>query len=509
MATFNHLPAELLIHIQRAVDSPRDLHSLISASPDCLRTFLPNRIRTLASVLKNAIPEGALRHALAFCYLPSPLPTPLPDGLLTSQERDTILIPAIEPFLQRYFSDADEPFDVPMDITSLTFLFKLHALVSRFADEYFLHAAWQLKSTKSSGALKDDFPPPSRKELTRLQRAFFRFELYCRLFPPTSGFGSISIQPQSQLRLFVERLSLWEVEEMSCAHNYLSRLISEVVDDLQEQVVLEVLGSPGAQVSSEARPYDPKTQERYASGIATWGRKLDGSPAPVRRHPHPPDRTVVPRQSVDAITAPPPVPPRGSTLSRQRLFDFDDSQIGTVASAGLGHTEDLVNGDDEQRRVLIHKHVRHRLAFAEVLKYSPPADPGHPNIPDGVSSNDPYQPNLGYRLYKRQGPNKFHGIYSEGNGGMRNFVYSPLRERGYVFWDSERVGIRRVAWRLKQASNVSLRTIRTMFRYKVRSVPERIKGIMVRAVEERRIIDRFANHHSSRQGGQFRPVLRA
>ena len=63
------------------------------------------------------------------------------DRVVTGLQKTRISIAAIEPSLQRYFSDADEPFDVPMDITSLTFLFKLHALVSRFADEYFFHLA--------------------------------------------------------------------------------------------------------------------------------------------------------------------------------------------------------------------------------------------------------------------------------------------------------------------------------------------------------------------------------
>ncbi|MBE3048347.1 hypothetical protein IMZ48_38750 [Candidatus Bathyarchaeota archaeon] len=412
MATINHLPPELLVHIQGAVDSPRDLHSLISASPDCLRTFRLNRIRILESVLRNAIPEGTLRDSLAFCYLPSPLPAPLTDSM-SHQEQVSVSIAAVEPFLQRYFSD--EAFDVPTDITSLTFLFKLHALVSRFADEYFIHAAQQLKSTKSSGALVDDFPPPSRTELTRLQRAFFRFELYCRVFPPQPDFSRADpIGSESQFRLFVGRLSPWEVEEMSCAHNFLTFLISEVIDDLQEQVVLAVLNYPGAYGVRKAEPYSSKIKERYASGIATRGRLNDGSPAPVRRHPHPPDRPELSGQSSRMRRA--RLGRLVSPLGRYAHFDYSDKHIGRLASAGLGHTEDLANGDDKQRRILIQKNVGFdRDGFADARLHSPPADPGDLHIPGEDASNDPCHPNSGYRLFKRQGQHKYDRVMVGGD----------------------------------------------------------------------------------------------
>lgn len=154
MAALETLAPELLILIQRMVDSPRDLHSLISASPTCFRSFCLNRRQILLSVVVNGILPGALRHAVAICHVPPPV---VSRSRQRKRRRHDPDIPSnsLKAFLDKYFSE--EAFDLLTNITDIATLFRLQALVSRFADEYFVRATGLLCTTNA--------PTPQDSEL--------------------------------------------------------------------------------------------------------------------------------------------------------------------------------------------------------------------------------------------------------------------------------------------------------------------------------------------------------
>jgi len=97
----------------------------------------------------------------------------------------------------------------------------LHRCVQTLAD---LFVSQALSQPSGPGKL-DHVPsyPLSHMELARIQRAFYRFEMFCNLFgngvdKDYSGYRDV--------RMFLRRFSSWENEQLACVHDFLMRLIS-------------------------------------------------------------------------------------------------------------------------------------------------------------------------------------------------------------------------------------------------------------------------------------------
>jgi hypothetical protein len=75
--------------------------------------------------------------------------------------------------------------------------------------------------------------PPSREELNRIKRAFYRFEIYSNIFDGMSppSWASQSLVPQGQVQLtpwaiFFASFSPWENEQLACVHDYFVTLLA-------------------------------------------------------------------------------------------------------------------------------------------------------------------------------------------------------------------------------------------------------------------------------------------
>lgn len=401
MATdaFESLSEDVLILVQSALDSPQDLYSLISASPQCLCAFRANRRRILWSVLKNGIQPAALRHALAVFQIP-----PIPSFTNRSPKKVTQMAKAFHFFSKKYFAQ-QLPVELPSDVGTIINLFKFLSLVNRFIDQYVIHATRQMGLELSSA----QFPPLSATERARIQRAFFRYELYSRMFL-VNNWG-INVMAQVY---FFKRMTRWEVEEIVYIHNYLACLITEVVDDLQEEIVQAALVAPGATTQGKLKPYARMTDERCTKGIMTWGRLPGGTPSLVRRHPQPltwePPATLKELPSTSA-TQTEHLDFRGwieTSKGGRRIFhDLDDPDITSRASRGLAYLEDLMMGDANRRRSLVQRppefpvHYWHGASFADAV------DAGGWGISDNAvtehpaeleTADDPCRESMGYRL---------------------------------------------------------------------------------------------------------------
>ena len=76
--------------------------------------------------------------------------------------------------------------------------------------------------------------PVSTEETVRIHRALYRFELYCDLFRPTT---QSRLDPDEACERLLNLWPAWEVEELGCINNYLSRRLSEVIDEVAEHDV--------------------------------------------------------------------------------------------------------------------------------------------------------------------------------------------------------------------------------------------------------------------------------
>jgi hypothetical protein len=65
--------------------------------------------------------------------------------------------------------------------------------------------------------------PPSHMEIARIQRAFYRFEMFCNLFRRAVD---MDLQNYEKRLMFLRHFSFWENEQLACVHDFLTRLIT-------------------------------------------------------------------------------------------------------------------------------------------------------------------------------------------------------------------------------------------------------------------------------------------
>lgn len=189
MADFELLPCEILTQILLGLPTTASLYSLIRGSPRCYQIFLASKERFLLDLTSRAIHPAALADALA--------------AVVASQlkhmrsDRDTVLN-----FIQKYEKSRHEPRkqDSPRFLRpTAVSLCQLHRSARLFIEDMTIRSTDLLAHCLSSAV--DTTPTTtnpsvssisrttefesrslSRSEEGRLQRAFYRHELFGHLF---------------------------------------------------------------------------------------------------------------------------------------------------------------------------------------------------------------------------------------------------------------------------------------------------------------------------------------
>ncbi|MCJ1256204.1 hypothetical protein MMC24_004024 [Lignoscripta atroalba] len=126
-----------------------------------------------------------------------------------------------------------------------------------------------------SGTIDPDYSPPSMNEVCRIQRIFYRFELYCNLFReynrrPRDKEHRFSAAEQE--RLFHRKFATWEIEQLACVRDYLMRQLSVAFDEVADHDVLWGELMINAELDSLG---DNSWKEHYLSLGLGYIRKLD------------------------------------------------------------------------------------------------------------------------------------------------------------------------------------------------------------------------------------------
>lgn len=456
------LAPELLSLILQSADSPRDLHAIISAIPACLQIFRTAPEITLSSVLQNAITPDALPHALAILYVPEP----------PKDENDDIdvVAEAIDPFLKMYFQGG--VFEFPRGMTSIIELSRLYLRISAFIDDYVARALGSLgvaeyQPRDPDGGSKAQAAPVSYMERTRLQRAFFRYELYSRVFALDFDSWGGSVLPSSlQFSRFVERLKTWEVEEMSCVNHYFTSTIGGFLDELEEQIVEDVLTAPGARVPEEVlASLPPELAAKVHSIRATYPAE---------------EQEMV---AFECLGLPDLV--LFSTSGRIRSPNY----LTYMASLGSSLVHRLIFAPSAQRKAIIRSNTPlWRDFLPDALEHAPTTGRRALSLvfdDYGVSVS---QPNLAWFLFRRSATDTYARIHAEG------VLNAPLRERGYVFWDAARVRDGRVSAGLRTAKDMPSEEVNRRYnRFMGVSAEKRLKGVLIPRVEMERINAEFGS----------------
>lgn len=513
------LSPELLLLIQQSLDSLVDLHALIAASPSNLRTFESYRQHVLPAVLKNAICPVALPSALAIINLHTlDLRRRLSPGL------DTELPRPLQTFLDDYLFGAVSPF--PEDEAGFTRLRGLYVRAMRFAEDYATRA---LRVLSAGDADADKVTARDRAvlhlspgERGRLLRAFFRFELYCRIFQPPEGTSAAA-----QRDIFLLKLRPFEVEELACVHHYFSTVVGGFLDQLEDQFVEEVLTAAKAHVDPAVfNSLGPNSRRRSASPSLGFGTTVaseeprhrstvsgcrDEESALYQERRSSPLSPNSENNPYDINNGTPWAPLNDLELYDLDLFSSINKErypryISFIVSLGIDFIHALVNADgDRRRRMILDNSPGLRPFLPEAIRSIPFPDPdsdsgslqqddlgdqnrnGDTNY-GGGNDDDPRDPNYSWVHLGRP---------STIDDYIRSEVdQAPLRARAWVFWDKKRVvGDRGAVYQgLSAAKRMDDQRLLALYdRTWRQSGEERLSGVLLLMGERMTILQKYAS----------------
>jgi hypothetical protein len=226
------LPSELKCQILLNISDLQTLNALIRASPSYHQVYTSQRIRILSRVLERELEPPVLADAIA---------TMAASRVADRQDRIT----KVKDFLSQYRAkiyaqDGNGLASITsQDISSVA---RLHTAIRTIALRFYdftVGARPHLPDAKSAS------PGPSRTELQRIYRALYRFEMFCKLFSSNrfprdntryfqTGYpytGATSSAPLNVTEAdgrdisdwFLAIFQPWEVEEVGCVYDFLSR----------------------------------------------------------------------------------------------------------------------------------------------------------------------------------------------------------------------------------------------------------------------------------------------
>lgn len=213
-ATLLLLPPEIQQAIFSQVDNVRTFKAA-AASCHSLRDLLLHSNLVINQVLMRVIPPDLLPEAFAV-YKSSRLP---------STNRGIV-----QDFLHDYFTSLSHISHF-WTLNEAASLEQFHELVQLFTTDFVARA---LSKNPVTGSPEKSEPALiTERELYRIQRAFYRFELYCNLFKRNEKCRNpirpppLVIPFEDQSRLFFHRFAPWENEQLACIHDFLLRVIDE------------------------------------------------------------------------------------------------------------------------------------------------------------------------------------------------------------------------------------------------------------------------------------------
>ena len=201
------LPPEPIEHILGLLPDVTSLLSSILTCSSLYRVFIRMEVPITSKVVRNHINEEVLPEAVASWKS---------SGLDTWTHYR-----ALQDFCEDHLSPRQRP-PSSWTLSEASPLADLHRCVEHLTLDF---ASWTLRllddSDDSDAWLSQSL---SSSELYRIQRAFYRFEMYCNLFR-TCRLRPVRFSKQ-RTNDFLFTFTMWENEQLGCIHDYLFRRLS-------------------------------------------------------------------------------------------------------------------------------------------------------------------------------------------------------------------------------------------------------------------------------------------
>lgn len=219
--SFPQMPLHLISLVLSELDSIQSLGSAILSHSSMYAAFNENPKTIMFRILLNQIPPNLMTYA-AITHEASK------DENRTNRRLKRLFSTSLDrsdshtPEFQEWYLwwRLNHQNSGPAFASSLS---KTHLLVKHFTRR-FLSDTLPLADRDLFGECQHNTKPPSRREIYRIRRAFYRFQLYCNIInnnpEPLEG-------PIHRAHLFFKYFSPWVNEQLACIHDYLEGILSK------------------------------------------------------------------------------------------------------------------------------------------------------------------------------------------------------------------------------------------------------------------------------------------
>lgn len=201
------LPLELVQIVLSALPDVSSLQAAVLSCPLFYRSFMRAERAIVTQVLSNQVDISVLPEAIAASE----------SSWLRPHDTDPKSRAAIVDFVDRNLHRRpmlSEHWSLIEAIPISRFHFHLQALTEMF-----------IKATFSKSPLEEYSSVATHQERNRIERAFYRFEIYCNLFRESRR-SAESIVYEEQRELFFQNFAAWENEQLGCIHDFLFEVIA-------------------------------------------------------------------------------------------------------------------------------------------------------------------------------------------------------------------------------------------------------------------------------------------
>jgi hypothetical protein len=194
------LPVEARQAIMCAITTIESLRSMALACSSSFHAFKDAELLITTQVLLKEVGLDVLPEAIA---------------ALESSRTDSWSRQKAADFISRHLRNRKIP-PLSWTLSDALSMSKLYHHVRFFATDF-------ATKTLASVPFEREAAPPSQAEIARIERAFYRYEIYCNVFRDYKH-PLYSLEEQKE-KVF-SNFSPWENEQLACIHDYLFRLIS-------------------------------------------------------------------------------------------------------------------------------------------------------------------------------------------------------------------------------------------------------------------------------------------
>jgi len=143
----------------------------------------------------------------------------------------------------------------------------------------------RLSHNPVTGEKEEAFEPLSHTEAVRIQRALYRYELFCSVFPPNPmrdhRFLSDPLDAQEKAHYLLSLYQPWEVEEMTCVHDYLMDVYRQILRDCLRELCK--LWAESENMLANHSPFNEMIRDSCTSkGLAFFHRLYENPSATFR-----------------------------------------------------------------------------------------------------------------------------------------------------------------------------------------------------------------------------------